>query len=61
MKTIASYSMIKRGEIVNDRGSVMIVGERARLKEEHWRSRLKEQTKPNIRYFASFYIYIALF
>ena len=32
--------------MVHDRGSVMIGGERARLKEEHWRSRSREQEKP---------------
>ena len=32
--------------MVQDRGSVMIGGERARLKGEHWRSRSKEQEKP---------------
>ena len=41
--------------MVNNRGSVsvMIGGERARLKGEHWRSRPKEQAKPSIRIFAS--------
>ena len=39
--------------MVNNRGSVMIGGERARLKGEHWRSRPKEQAKPNIKYYAS--------
>ena len=32
--------------MVHDRGSVIIGGERARLKGEHWRSRSKEQEKP---------------
>ena len=40
-------------EMVIDRGSVMIGGEKARLTGEHWRSSPKEQAKRNIRHYDS--------